>query len=81
MKLIKITEDEYLDRTEDELVTVADLSDQIGTSDRAILYCDICGGEYSANKGDYFQCRLDKVLTCCGEPMRLVRKTICYQSV
>jgi hypothetical protein len=38
------------------------------------LCCTSCGGEYSANRGDYFAAKPDLVLRCCGVPMRLVKR-------
>lgn len=40
-----------------------------------------CGGEWSADSGDYFMARPEKVLECCGEPMQLVRKVTTYKQV
>jgi hypothetical protein len=64
-------------------VTVADLSD--GYEGHVFLYCDVCGAEFSACKGDYFATSADHVFQCdhggegnfYGMPpvnMRLVRK-------
>lgn len=38
------------------------------------LYCTICGGEYSANRGDYFIANPETVMKCCGLALKLVRK-------
>jgi hypothetical protein len=63
-------------------VTVADLPN---LSDypklRILLYCDKCGAEYSANRGDYWYLVAQHVLTCVCEsedpqPLQLVVKTI-----
>lgn len=69
-------------------VTVADLKDKY-EGGHVFLFCDVCGAEYSATKGDYWNHRSDHVFTCDhgaaqGEdgdfsdfpetPMRLVRK-------
>jgi hypothetical protein len=68
-------------------VTVGDLVDQIGTPEpRAILYCERCGAEYSANKGDYFMLPNDYVFECCQVHgfcglMRLVVKQTVYREV
>lgn len=62
-------------------VKVSDLKDQIGTSDRTILYCGCCGGEYSANKGDYFMYKKDHVFKCCDNDMMLMKKNIVYTLV
>lgn len=37
------------------------------------LYCDTCGGEYSATRGDYFLRAPDHVMRCCKRPLRLVQ--------
>lgn len=52
-------------------VRVGDLEDQIGAP-RPFLKCGKCGGEYSANRGDYFMARPDVVMKCCGVPVKLV---------
>jgi hypothetical protein len=38
------------------------------------MYCSLCGAEYSADHRDYFAASKDYVFTCCGKPVRLVRK-------
>jgi hypothetical protein len=64
------------------MTQVRDLKDQIGTKGpRPLLYCEVCGAENSASKGDYWNCRPDYVFTCCGEPMTLVVKRTVYQEV
>jgi len=68
-------------------ITKADLPkamDWIGNVEpiRPILYCDSCGGEWSATPGDYFMLPADYVFkcnTCGGVPMRLVTKRTVYQ--
>jgi len=50
-----------------------DLFNKIGQ--HIFLNCSICGGEYSAHKGDYFLLANDQEMMCCNEPMELVRKT------
>lgn len=63
-------------------VHVRDLKDQIGQeSPRAILMCLQCGGEYSANAGDYFAADPDTILECCYEPMGLFAKRTSYSAV
>jgi len=62
------------------MVRVKDLKDQIGTSGvRPVLYCVVCGSEYSANRGDYFSCSPDHVLTCCEQPLQLAVKHTVYK--
>ena len=54
------------------------LSDQVLDKSRAdqFLYCGVCGGEYSASSGDYWNCSPDHELKCCDEPLELaVKKT------
>jgi len=48
-----------------------------------ILYCDGCGGEYSANPGDYWQVPRHEEITCgeCGDLLRLVMKRTIYEDV
>jgi hypothetical protein len=38
------------------------------------LHCAVCGGEYSAHRGDYFAAHPETQLACCGRAMRLVRR-------
>lgn len=64
------------------MIRVQDLKDQIGTPQpRPMLYCRVCGMEYSANKGDYFMARPDTVLRCCHKPMVLVVKREVFEEV
>lgn len=63
-------------------VQVKDLKDQIGTDGpRSILLCRVCGGEYSANAGDYWNTKPQHILKCCGEPMDHVIKKTIYEKV
>jgi len=62
-------------------IKVGDLKDQTGTNDRAILMCVCCGGEYSANSGDYFLLPKSQVLTCCDEPLKRVVKRTVFEEV
>jgi len=63
-------------------IRVKDLKDQLDTKEpRPILYCPICGAEYSAHAGDYFLARPDHVFVCCGEPMLLVTKRTVFTEV
>lgn len=56
-------------------IRVHDLQDQIGAPHpRPFLHCTVCGAEYSAHAGDYFAAGPDAIMTCCGEPMVLVRR-------
>ncbi len=64
------------------IAMVGNLTEQIGMKgNRPILLCHICGNEYSANKGDYWNYSNDYVITCCGRPMEVVTKHILYKSV
>lgn len=38
------------------------------------LYCRVCGGEYSAHRGDYFAVAPEGEITCCDVPCVLVRR-------
>lgn len=64
-------------------VRVQDLTDQTGNAEpHPILFCECCGGEYSANRSDYsFQYPDVHVFECCDEPMTLVTKQIVYRKV
>lgn len=64
------------------MVTVSDLFDHIGSKEpRPILLCPRCGGEYSANKGDYWNHPQDYTFQCCDEPMLLVHKHTVYEEM
>ena len=58
------------------MVTKKDLSDQILNKKRVneFLSCSICGAEYFANSGDYWNLPDDYIFKCCKEPMRLAVK-------
>ena len=61
------------------MTTKKDLCDHIFNKDRAeeFLYCPMCGNEYSASSGDYWNLPDDYVFKCeCGEEMKLAEKTI-----
>lgn len=64
-------------------VTPRDLKDTILNPEHGgeFLKCWICGGESSANKGDYFMHRDDYVFTCCGVNMELCIKKVEFISV
>ena len=62
------------------MARVKDLKDQILTTDNRILYCTVCGAEYSANAGDYWSCQPDYEFICCDMPMQLVIKRTVYES-
>ena len=60
-------------------ITVGQLPDLMGArGPHPFLYCPSCGGEYSADKGDYWAARPDAPLTCANghrkRAMRLVRR-------
>ena len=57
---------------------VKDLPVWVGTGPNPMLYCRVCGGEYSAHRGDYFMSDPEKTMRCCGQPLRLVRKVTRY---
>jgi hypothetical protein len=65
-----------------KIITVGDLQNQSNTvGPHSILYCCECGGEYSANAGDYWNAIPETVMTCCDEPMCLVTKRTVYEPV
>lgn len=65
-----------------KLIKVGDLHDQIGyDGPRSILYCSVCGAEYSANKGDYFALPDSHVFECCGFPCARVVKSEVFAHV
>lgn len=47
----------------------------------ALMLCNICGAEYSANSGDYWNVADDYVFECCDEIMELVEKNTVYNSI
>lgn len=62
--------------------TVDDLKDQTTTpGPHPVLYCEACGGTYSANAGDYFDRKSGVPFLCCEEPMRLVYVRTVYEDV
>lgn len=63
------------------LIKVSDLKDQTGIGPEPILYCELCGAELPANKGDYFMCSRKATFKCCEIPMKLVIKKITYEEV
>lgn len=63
-------------------VRVRDLIDQTGKpGPHPVLHCDVCGEDYSANKGDYFLRAPGSILRCCKKQMRLVVKRVLYVNV
>ncbi len=63
------------------MIRIRDLKDQIGTTGpRAVLHCDVCDSECSANAGDYYAADPDYVIQCCGEPMKLGIKKIVWDN-
>ncbi len=62
-------------------VKVKDLKDQSGPGPHPNLMCLCCGGEYSANKGDYFMFPHNHTFKCCGEEMILAVKEVRYRRV
>jgi hypothetical protein len=77
-----------------QVLTVGDLKDQFGIKNPPILYCEECGCECSANRSDYivatlqhpsddFSCQPSTPLMCggCGQPFKLVRKTMAYVEI
>lgn len=66
---------------EGRTITMADGSTAHIESQQPLLYCECCGNESSANPGDYWDANPETVFSCCGEPMRLVRKVVQYSDV
>ena len=63
-------------------IRVADLQDQTNKPyPWPILYCSMCGEEYSAHKGDYWNSSPNHVFQHCHRNMRLVVKKIVFQEV
>ena len=63
-------------------IFAANLKDQTGVpGPHPILYCEYCGSETSANKGDYFYLTPDYSFVCCEQPMTLAIKRVTYEKV
>lgn len=47
------------------------------------LYCPLCGGEYSAYRGDYFWMRPTEAFECgrCDVPLQLVQKRVVREPI
>lgn len=65
------------------MVRVRDLVDQVFEVKYPgrFLLCRICGGEYSAHKGDYWNHPQEYVFKCCDEPMSLMTKKQVYTEI
>ena len=71
-------------RNQRTAIRVSDLKNQIGIKMQgpiSFLFCRKCGGEYSANAGDYFMARPDTVMKCCRTNMVLMTKREVYTEV
>ncbi len=56
------------------------LKDQILTKDNKSMRCVVCGSEYSANAGDYWNISdPEYVFKCCNEPMILGHEVQYFQ--
>lgn len=55
-----------------KVIRVRDLPEQPAYGVK--LYCWQCHGTYSAHRRDYFLSEPNTVMTCCDEPLRLVRE-------
>ena len=65
-----------------KLAYVKNLKDQILTNDNSIAVCPLCGAEYSANLGDYWNCDPETPLTCCNDIVcELMTKHTIYEPV
>lgn len=51
----------------------------IDKSYHAIMYCEVCGMENSANSGDYWNIPEDYHFKCCGKTMILAEKKTLIQ--
>lgn len=64
------------------MITLADLPELVTREGykgpRPLLYCSICGAEWSADAGDYLSLAPDYQFTCCDEPMELATKEVRY---
>lgn len=47
----------------------------------ALLYCNECGGEYSADSSDYFMARDTYEFKCCEMPLALITKKTIYEAL
>lgn len=56
----------------------SNMKNSIITGDKKILHCPLCGGEWSGNRGDYWNIPENHVFTCseCGVELELVEKHI-----
>lgn len=70
MKTRKVTLKVLRDREEELMLP--------DTGDPALLFCDHCGGENSANPADYWDGKDSLVFMCCDQPMRLVFRRTMY---
>ena len=63
---------------QDMKATKGNMKDQILTTDRRILYCPGCGGEWSGNAGDYWDYPDSHIFGCgdCGIELDLVNKRV-----
>jgi hypothetical protein len=57
------------------MITKKDLKDQILEKDGSFLFCELCGNEFSANKGDYFQMKDDDFFQCPDDGTYMVLAT------
>ena len=46
-----------------------------------VMYCNICGSEYSANYSDYFMTAKNYVFKCCDMPCELAQKIVTTEYV
>lgn len=82
MRLIPVDAQSLSDTTGGQaMIRVRDLKHQTSiVGNRVIpqplLYCGVCGGEYSAHAGDYFAAAPDTIMRCCGEPMARVTRHV-----
>lgn len=59
--------------------TKANLTEQIGTPyPRALMHCEVCGQDYSANRGDYLAVSESYTFRHCGRQMVLAVRQEVY---
>ena len=68
---IKVKDLPARDRTSEDR-TAPDGSKYILLGHPMFLHCRVCGGEFSATRGDYFLADPDQIMRHCGRPMQLV---------
>ena len=60
--------------TPNNMAKIAKQENEVISARGLLSFCTICGAEYSACAGDYWDIPDDKPLECCDTPMILVKK-------